>query len=104
MKLILSGLALLTLCSCTWVDLSEQGSNVRVVLQNQLGPSCTRTGTTHVEVLDRVILERAASNVMLELQALARNQAAERGDDTIVAISPVVDGEQDFALYRCIPE
>lgn len=104
MKLILSSLALLTLCSCTWVDLSEEGSNVRVVTQDQLGPSCVRTGTTHVEVLDRVILERAASNVMLELQALARNQAAERGDDTIVAITPVVDGEQDFALYRCIPD
>lgn len=103
MKLILSSMALLTLCSCTWVDLSEQGSNVRVVLQNQLGPSCVRTGTTHVEVLDKVILERAASNVMLELQALARNQAAARGDDTIVAISQVVDGEQDYALYKCIP-
>lgn len=41
---------------------------------------------------------------MLELQALARNQATERGDDTVVATTVVMDGEQDYALYRCIPE
>ncbi len=103
MKIIITNLALLSLCGCTWVDLSDEGSNVRVVTEDELGSSCVRTGTTHVEVVDKVILQRAASNVMLELQALARNEAAKRGDDTIVASSPVVDGEQDFAIYRCIP-
>lgn len=102
--LVIAGLVLLTLSSCVWVDLTEEGSNVRVVTEDQLGSSCRRTGTTHVEVMDRVILERASSNVMLELQALARNEAARRGDDTVVAISPIVDGEQDYALYRCLPE
>ncbi|MBN4075052.1 MAG: hypothetical protein COA71_02890 [SAR86 cluster bacterium] len=104
MKHLFFSMTLLTLCSCIWVDLSEDGSNVRVLTQNQLGSSCVQTGTTHVEVLNRVILERAASNILLELQALARNQAAERGDDTVVATTSVVDGEQDYALYRCIPE
>ncbi|MDG2090512.1 MAG: DUF4156 domain-containing protein [Gammaproteobacteria bacterium] len=104
MKLLLIGITMLTLCSCVWVDLSEEATNVRVVTADQLGSTCMQTGTTHVEVIDRVILERAASNVLLELQALARNQAAERGDDTIVATSAVVNGEQDYALYRCIPD
>ena len=104
MKQLFFSTTLLMLCSCVWVDLSEEAANVRIVTQDQLGSSCMRTGTTHVEVLDRVILERAASNILLELQTLARNQAAERGDDTVVAISPVVDGEQDYALYRCIPD
>ncbi len=104
MKILFIFAIALTLCSCTWVDTSEEGSNVRVVTAEELGSSCVRTGSTHVEVIDRVILQRAASNVMLELQALARNQAAERGDDTIVATSPVLDGERDYALYRCIPE
>jgi hypothetical protein len=103
-RLFTASIVLLTLSSCVWVDLTDEGSNVRVLTQDQLGSTCVRTGTTRVEVLDRVILERAASNVMLELQALARNEAAERGDDTVIATSPVEDGEQTFALYRCIPD
>ena len=104
MKYLSLSIVILTLCSCTWVDTSEEGANVRVVTEDELGSSCVRTGSTHVGVVDRVILQRAASNVMLELQALARNQAAERGDDTIVSTSLIVDGERDYALYRCIPE
>ena len=78
MKILSISIVMLTLCSCTWVDTSEEGANVRVVTEDELGSSCVRTGTSHVEVVDRIILQRAASNVMLELQALARNQAAER--------------------------
>ena len=104
MKILSISIVMLTLCSCTWVESSEEGANVRVVTEDELGSSCVRTGTSHVEVVDRIILQRAASNVMLELQALARNQAAERGDDTIVATSPIVDGERDYALYKCIPD
>tara|TARA_A100001391_G_scaffold199356_2_gene182220 strand:- start:1819 stop:2133 length:315 start_codon:yes stop_codon:yes gene_type:complete len=104
MKHLIGLSALLLLGSCVWVDVTEEGSNVRVISQDQLGSSCTRTGRTRVEVVDRVILERAASNVMLELQALARNEAAESGDDTIVATSPVQDGEQTYDFYRCIPD
>lgn len=104
MKKTIAILPLLLLGACTWVNLDDEAANVRVVTEDQLGSSCMRTGTTHVQVRDRVILERAASNVMLELQTLARNAAAERGDDTVVAISPIEDGEQDYALYRCIPD
>jgi hypothetical protein len=95
---------LLSLCSCVWVDLTEEANNVRILTADQLESTCVQTGTTHVEVLNRIILERAASNVLLELQALARNQAAERGDDTVVATTVVEDGEQDYALYKCIPD
>ncbi len=104
MKILFISTVILALCSCTWVKTSEEGSNVRVVTEDELGSSCVRTGSTHVEVVDRVVLQRANSNVMLELQALARNRAAARGDDTIVATSPGVDGERDYALYRCIPQ
>ncbi len=104
MKHLLFGMTLLTLCSCIWVDLTEEANNIRVLTADQLESDCIQTGTTHVEVLNRVILERAASNILLELQALARNQAAERGDDTIVATTPVENGEQDYTLYLCIPD
>ena len=104
MKSLFACCALLLLSSCVWVDLTDEEVEVRVLTADQLEPSCRRTGRTRVEVVDRVILERAASNVMLELQALARNEAAERGDDTVVATSPVEDGEQTFDLYRCIPQ
>jgi hypothetical protein len=101
MKLLYIASTMMILTACTWVDLTPEGSNVRVITQQELSSSCVRTGATHVSVLDRVLLERASSAILLELQALARNQAAERGDDTVVATSSIVEGEQDFDLYRC---
>jgi hypothetical protein len=37
------------------------------------------------------------------LVALARNEAALMGGDTVVAESPVKDGRQLFGVYRCRP-
>lgn len=104
MKQLFTAIILLILSSCVWVDLDDGAGAVRVLEADQLEPSCVQTGTTHVEVMNKFILERAASTVMLELQALARNQAAERGDDTVVATTVVFDGEQDYALFICNPE
>jgi hypothetical protein len=38
-----------------------------------------------------------------ELEALARNEAALMGGDTVVAELPVKDGRQVFGVYRCQP-
>ena len=87
------------LASCTWVKLTSAGENVAVLTQAEVA-NCTRTGTTTVEVRDKVVLERNQEKVALELRTLARNRAADRGD-SIVASTGVNNGEQTFIIYRC---
>ena len=87
------------LSSCTWVKLTPEGENVAVLSQSEVA-SCERTGTTTVQVLDKVVLERNREKVEQELRTLARNRAAGRGD-AIVAASGIDDGEQMFVIYRC---
>ena len=48
----------------------------------------------------RGVYERNAGKVALDLRALARNRAADRGN-AIVLSTQVVDGEQTFIIYRC---
>lgn len=90
---------LVTLSACTWVKLTPEGENVAVLTQAEVA-NCTRTGTTTVEVRDKVVLERNAEKVAQELRTLARNRAADRGD-SIVPSTGVEDGEQTFVIYRC---
>lgn len=92
-------IALFLLTSCTWVRLSAAGENVAVLTATEVA-NCTRTGTTTVSVRDKVVLERDADKVALELRTLARNRAADRGD-AIVPATRVDDGEQTFTIYRC---
>lgn len=87
------------LSSCVWVKLTPEGENVAVLTQSEVA-SCERTGTTTVEVMDKVLLERNPEKVERELRTLARNRAAGRGD-AIVAGSGIDDGEQMFVIYRC---
>jgi len=87
------------LSACVWVKLTPEGENVAVLSQSEVA-SCERTGTTTVQVLDKVVLERNREKVEQELRTLARNRAAGRGD-AIVAASGIDDGEQMFVIYRC---
>ena len=87
------------LSSCVWIKLTPEGENVAVLTSSDV-TSCERTGTTTVEVLDKVLLERNPEKVEQELRTLARNRAAGRGD-AIVPGSGIDDGEQLFVIYRC---
>ncbi|MEX2366614.1 MAG: DUF4156 domain-containing protein [Pseudohongiellaceae bacterium] len=94
-------MATLVLSSCSsLVELTDAGRNVAVRMASQVA-NCTRTGDTTVSVLDRVLIQRSEERVMEELEILARNAAANRGD-TIVATTPVTDGERTYTIYRCI--
>lgn len=95
-------LAVLFLGGCTWVDLTEQGQNVAILPAEEV-EECIRVGETTVSVVDKVILSRSDEKVETELQTLARNTAAERAADSIVATSPVQDGTRDYDIYRCRP-
>jgi hypothetical protein len=99
MRLLLVIAAALLLGACSLVKLTPGGENVAVLQLNQVS-SCTQTGTTTVSVVNKVVVNRSPEKVALELRSLARNRAADRGD-TIVATTPVTDGEQTFNIYRC---
>ena len=62
--------------------------------------NCTRTGTTTVEVEDKVLVQRNPEKVSRDLRTLARNRAADRGD-TIVPSTAVENGVQTYIIYRC---
>lgn len=99
-KLVLS-LVLVALASgCSFVKLTRGGENVAVLQMNEVG-NCEQLNSTTVSVLSKVVVNRSPQKVATELRTLARNHAAERGGDTIVATSAVANGEQSFNIYRC---
>lgn len=99
MRILLAISSLLLLSACSLVKLTPGGDNVAVLQISEIS-SCTATGSTTVSVLNKVVVNRSPDKVALELRSLARNRAADRGD-TIVAMTPVTDGEQTFNIYRC---
>ena len=96
--ILLSGLV----SACTWVKPTSQANNVHVVGQSNLG-GCERLGWVEVGVRSELLfdIQRSPAKVKTELETLARNQAAERGADSVIATSEVKNGKQNFDIYRC---
>jgi hypothetical protein len=89
--------------ACTWVKTTPDGAKVRVVQASELR-NCTSKGEVTATLKSRVgAFERKPGKVAGELEALARNEAATMGGDTIVARSLVNEGKQTFEVYRCQP-
>jgi len=87
---------------CTWVKTTPAGGEVRVVPRDRVA-DCKRVGELSTYTKAEVAgVERKASKVRQELETLARNEAAEMGADTIVAVSNVVDGRRKFIAYKCL--
>jgi len=87
--------------ACNWVKLSEGGQAVRVAKQGEVA-SCEAKGRTHAQTTDRVVIfARRDQPIQLELESLARNEAALIGGDTIVPATPIENGRQTFEVYRC---
>lgn len=87
---------------CSWVDETAAGKQVNVVGAANV-TNCEKLGSVSVEVKADLVLDiqRSPEKVADELATLARNRAAENGADSVVAISPVENGKQKFAMYRC---
>jgi hypothetical protein len=107
MRRILVGAALVTLLvalGCTWVALAPEATNVRVAAADDLG-ECKRIAKTTSTVKAKLgFITRNAQKVELELQTLARNEAAQEGGDAIAPLSQAQEGRQEFAIYSCAPE
>lgn len=86
---------------CTWVKPTDAGKKVTLVKAFNV-KNCTQIGTTTSSVKAQIgSIERSPEKVTQELIALAQNQAADLGGDSIVALAPAEDGSMAFAIYRC---
>ena len=88
----------LVLGACTWVKLDEAGKSVEVLGLNQVN-ACERLGTTTSKGVDKVgFYDRNSEKVAIELETLARNEAARMGGNVIVKQNQSV-GTADRELY-----
>lgn len=87
--------------ACAWVELSDQGQEVRVARPGDVA-DCRRLGEATASVLDEVaFMKRSRDRQARELETLARNEAGAMGGNAIVATSDVEDGRRTFSVYRC---
>ena len=86
---------------CTWVPLTTEGEEVRVVDATEVA-DCQKLGTTTSKTATRVVIfARTDRKVHEELESLARNEAAEMGGDAILTTGAPREGRQSFEVYRC---
>ena len=91
-QLIISGLVLLFSVGCTWVKLTPGGEKVRVLTQDEV-VTCKKLGNTRAMLRDEIAgIDRKKEKVQKEMEALARNAAADMGGDTVVAVSEIEEG------------
>ena len=98
-------LILIYLCfvigACTWVRLTKDAEMVVVKTEAEV-TECKRVAKTTASLRNKVMgIERSDEKVKLELETLARNAAVEYGGNTVVPITPIEDGTQSFAVYKC---
>ena len=87
---------------CTWVKLTPAGEQVSLSARPGVEGKCKKIGVTSAQVPDKLwFVERARSTVAEELDALARNEAAELGGNTVVPTSDEEQGRREFAVYTC---
>ena len=87
--------------ACTWVTLTPEGEKVAIVSSKYV-TNCKYLGKTHVSVKGDVAgFERGEEKVKLELEIMARNEAAKVKGDTIVPLTEIERGKQSFGVYNC---
>jgi Domain of unknown function (DUF4156) len=92
----------LAFAACSFVPLDAQGKLVRVVTSAAETEGCQAKGEITASVRDKVAFyKRESAKVSDEVEALARNEAAAAGADTIRAISELTEGGRTFAAFRC---
>ena len=88
---------------CSWVGPSTEAlhKDIAVLDAGSVG-SCRLMTRTDLAVGTKLgNFQRMPADIQHDLQMLAINQAAAAGDDTVSALSPIVDGKQTYGLYVC---
>ena len=89
----------LTLTGCTFVSLTEAGSEVAQSSAQDV-TNCTLVGDVSSQTKDKVLIDRSTGKVKEELIVLARNRAADIGATDLVETG-VEGGSATFKAYRC---
>ena len=86
---------------CTWVPLTEEGSQVQVRTADQVR-SCEPKGRVTAVVKHKIgAVTRSEEKVREELRTMARNEAARMDSNAVTAEIEPTDGRQVFLIYRC---
>jgi len=100
--LLLAGLAIASLASCTWVSPDEGGAAVRVAYASDDVANCARLGEITVSVKDDIAgIDRSETKVRDELESLARNQGATMSATHVLAVDEPHNGEQRYEAFDC---
>jgi len=93
----------LSLSACASVKLTHGGEKARLLSSGEVA-NCNKRGATTVRVKPTLMtVPRQPTVIAKELQILARNSSVNMGGDTVTPISKIDNGEQTFAVYRCVP-
>ena len=96
-------LVTLTFSACASVKLTHGGEKARLLSSGEVA-NCQKRGATTVRVKPTLMtVPRQPTVIAKELQILARNSSVNMGGDTVSPISKIDNGEQTFAIYRCVP-
>jgi len=96
-------LIVLSLSACASVKLTHGGEKARLLSSGEVA-NCQKRGATTVRVKPTMLtVPRQPTVIAKELQILARNSSVNMGGDTVSPISKIDNGEQTFAVYRCVP-
>ncbi len=91
----------LTLGACSTPKL-KPGADTVQRLGAQESSDCSRLGSTHAQVLSKILFfDRSEKKMSEELTTLARNSAISMGGNVVIAEGEIVAGEQTFGVYRC---
>ncbi|MFL0808847.1 MAG: DUF4156 domain-containing protein [Agarilytica sp.] len=101
-KIVVLAAVSVTLGACQWVKPTQDAKEVSLV-KPAYAQNCTKIGGTVSKVKAKVaFVKRKEKKVTDELITLAKNAAARKGGDTIIANGPrAEDGSQEFDIYRC---
>ncbi len=95
-------ITIFTLNACATVKLTHGGEKARLLSSGEV-VNCQKRGATKVRVKPTMLtVSRQSTVIAKELQILARNSSVNMGGDTVTPISKIDNGEQTFAVYRCI--
>ena len=89
--------------ACSWVDVDEEAEAVGVVRTLDEVADCRKVGEIGSNTMSKVgFVARNDTKVAVELERLARNDAAAMGANTIVPLGPVTaEGSRRFGAYVC---
>jgi len=94
-------MVILGMTACTWVEPTKEGAEVRLVEASDI-ETCKNLGTTNTFVKHKIgVVTRSEEKVTEELVTLAKNSAAEKGGDSIVAKGLPSEGSMSFVIYKC---